>query len=86
MKFPGQPTLKVRAHPYPPTVVHLAFEMSPRNEGLLKKNSICKNCNMISNILVKSKAKLVLLQNLGEPMGWPGWPVATALLIKIRIN
>ena len=30
---------------------------------------------MISHILVK----LVSLQNPGQPMGWPGWPVATAL-------
>ena len=34
---------------------------------------------MISHILVKSKAKLVSLQNPGQPMGWPGCPVATAL-------
>ena len=34
---------------------------------------------MISHILVKSKAKLVSLQNPGQPMGWPGWPVTTAL-------
>ena len=34
---------------------------------------------MISHILVKSIAKLVSLQNPGQPMGWPGWPVATAL-------
>ena len=32
---------------------------------------------MISHILVKSKAKLVSLQNPGQPMGWLGWPVAT---------
>ena len=35
---------------------------------------------MISHILVKSMAKLVSLQNLGQPMGWLGWPVPTALL------
>ena len=45
-----------------------------------------KNCNMIFHILVKSKAKLESLQNPGQPMGWPGWPVATALesLDKIK--
>ena len=34
---------------------------------------------MISHIFVKSEAKLVSFQNSGQPMGWPGWPVATAL-------
>ena len=39
---------------------------------------------MICHILIKSKTKLVSLQNPGQPMGWPGWPVATALDI-VRI-
>ena len=46
-----------------------------------KRNiEFAKNCNLISHILVKDKSKLVSLQNPGQPMGWLGWPVATALI------
>ena len=41
---------------------------------------------MISQILVKSNAKLFSLQNPGQPMGWLGWPVATALNHDTWVN
>ena len=83
--FPGQPTLKK----HPPTPTHLLLSMwiwnAPKEwRAFEKKYLICKNCNMISHIILKSKAKMISLQNPGQPMGWPGWPVATALILYFK--
>ena len=47
-----------------------------------KHFEIAKNYNIVSHILVKRYGKTVLIQNPGQPMGWLGWPVATALFFS----
>ena len=79
--FSGQPNWEKDANPTPlVTFSQITWQFLHEKVSMEKSIEFLKDCNIIFlQILGKILGLLVRLEKLGQPQGWLGWPVPTAL-------